>query len=234
MEPKVVGAAEGWHWYVCGWGLFVKNPGVMIGQFVVLLLIAVILNFVPLIGSLALALITPVLAGGWFYSIRRLDEDATITIGDIFEGFRNEAWTRPLLILGIMILVAEVLVGVIVVGLLGITFLTDVAALESGLANLSLGFGGLLSLALMLLLLVVLLTALFFAIPLLLFRQIAPIAALQDSLIASFQHWLPLFVFGLVYLVAAFFAAIPLGLGFLVLMPVSVCAAFCSYKAIYE
>ena len=70
MEPKAVGAGEGWHWYVCGWRLFIKNPGVMIGQLVVLLIVAVILNFVPLIGSLALALITPILAGGWYYSVR--------------------------------------------------------------------------------------------------------------------------------------------------------------------
>ena len=234
MEPKAVGADDGWRWYVCGWRLFVKNPGVMVGQFVILLVIAVMLNFVPLIGSLALALITPILAGGWYYSIRQLDEGAVVTVGDIFEGFRNEAWTRPLIILGIMVLVTEILMGVIAVGLLGIDFLTDVAALESGLAGLRLGFGGLLSLVLMLLLLATLFTALFFAIPLVLFRDIAPIDAMQNSLSTSLQYWLPLLVFGLVYLVAAFFAVIPLGLGLLVLIPVSVCAAFCSYKTIYE
>ncbi len=234
MEPMAVGAGEGWRWYVCGWRLFVKNPGVMIGQFVVLLVIAVLLNFVPLIGSLALALITPVLAGGWYYSIHQLDEGAAITVGDVFEGFRNEAWTRPLIILGIMVLAAEVFVGVIAVGLLGITFLTDITALDRGLANLTFGFGGLFCLFLVLLLLAAMFAALFFAIPLVLFRQIAPIAAMQNSLIVSFQYWLPLLVFGLVYLVAAFFAVMPLGLGLLVLVPVSVCAAFCSYKTIYE
>ncbi len=234
MEPMAVGARDGWDWYVCGWRLFVKNPGVMIGQFVVLLIIALVLNFVPLIGSLALALITPVLAGGWYYSIRQLDEGAAITVGDVFEGFRNEAWTRPLIILGITVLVTEVLVGVIAVGILGITFLTDVAALDSGLASLRFGFSGLLCISVVLLLLAVLFTALFFAIPLVLFRQIAPLTAMQDSLATGLQYWLPLLVFGLVYLVAAFFAAIPLGLGLLVLIPVSVCAAFCSYKTIYE
>lgn len=234
MEPMAVGARDGWDWYVCGWRLFVKSPGVMIGQFMVLLIIALVLNFVPLIGSLALALITPVLAGGWYYSIRQLDEGAAITIGDVFEGFRNEAWTRPLIILGITVLVTEVLVKVIAVGLLGITFLTDVAALDSGLASLRFGFSGLLCISVVLLLLAVLFTALFFAIPLVLFRQIAPLAAMQNSLTTGLQYWLPLLVFGLVYLVAAFFAAIPLGLGLLVLIPVSVCAAFCGYKAIYE
>jgi uncharacterized membrane protein len=44
---------------------------------------------------------------------------------------------------------------------------------------------------------------------------------------------LPLLVFGLVYLVLAVAAVIPLGLGFLVLGPVTVCAVYASYREIF-
>jgi len=234
MEPITASAGEGWQWYVRGWKLFIKNPAVMVGQLIVLLIIAIILNLVPVVGNLALALITPVLAGGWYFSIQQLENNNPASIADIFEGFRNQAWTKPLLVLGAAILATHVLVGVVVVGLLGLDFLTDMSAFDAGAMNLTLGFGGVLAISLVLLLAAALLTAMFYAIPLVLFRQAAPIAALRNSFAACLQNVMSLLVFGLVYLVASFLAAIPLGLGFLVLIPVSVCAAYCSYKTVYQ
>jgi uncharacterized membrane protein len=44
---------------------------------------------------------------------------------------------------------------------------------------------------------------------------------------------LPLLVFGLVYLVLAVVAAIPFGLGFLILFPVTICALYASYREVF-
>lgn len=233
MEARIVSGDEGWRWYVCAWKLFVRNPGILVGQTLVLLLIAVALNLVPLIGGLALALITPVLAGGWYYTLGELDSGANIGLTDVFEGFRNKQWTGPLIVLGVAILAAEVLLGLTAVGVLGLTFFADPTTLQGGAANLTLGFGGLIALVIALTLAAAIFAAMFYAIPLVIFQSMAPIAALRSSFWAGIRNWLPLLVFGLIYLVLAILAAIPLGLGFLVLIPLSVCAAFCSYKAIY-
>jgi uncharacterized membrane protein len=40
-------------------------------------------------------------------------------------------------------------------------------------------------------------------------------------------------LFGAVWLGLSILAAIPIGLGFLVLLPVTICALYCSYRDIY-
>jgi len=57
--------------------------------------------------------------------------------------------------------------------------------------------------------------------------------AAQDSVAACWINVLPLLVFGLIYLVLAVVAAIPLLLGFLVLGPVTVCAVYASYEEVF-
>ena len=44
---------------------------------------------------------------------------------------------------------------------------------------------------------------------------------------------LPLLVFGLIYIVLAAVAMLPLGLGFLILGPVTACAAYASYREVF-
>jgi uncharacterized membrane protein len=59
------------------------------------------------------------------------------------------------------------------------------------------------------------------------------VAAVKASFSACFKNLLPLLVFGVVYAVLAIIAVIPLGLGLLLLIPVSLCAGYCSYKDIF-
>ncbi len=47
------------------------------------------------------------------------------------------------------------------------------------------------------------------------------------------KNWLVMMVFGLIVLVLSFFAALPMGLGFLVLMPVLFGALYAAYKDIF-
>jgi uncharacterized membrane protein len=61
----------------------------------------------------------------------------------------------------------------------------------------------------------------------------APVAALKASFSANLKNWLVMLVFGLIVLVLCFFATLPMGLGFLVLMPVLYGALYASYKDIF-
>jgi uncharacterized membrane protein len=86
----------------------------------------------------------------------------------------------------------------------------------------------------MLLLLVILLTmAMFYAVPLVMLGGIAPWLAVQNSVAGCFTNILPFLVFGFVYLLLAFLAAIPFGLGFLVLGPVTFGAIYASYVDVF-
>ena len=48
-----------------------------------------------------------------------------------------------------------------------------------------------------------------------LFNDMAPVPALKASFAANMKNWLVMMVFGLIVLVLSFFAALPMGLGFL-------------------
>ena len=112
-QAKRVSADEGWVWYAGGWKLFVRNPGIQLVYLLIILLIAVGLALIPFIGALVLGLITPVLAGGWFYALHELDLGRDIGIESLFEGFRRRDWAGPLMMLGVLMLAAEFLIGVV-------------------------------------------------------------------------------------------------------------------------
>ena len=68
MQGNSLPASRGWQWYKQGWSLFSKQKG----NWVLMTLLAsvgfILLNVIPLIGSLAALLIFPGLIGGMLYS----------------------------------------------------------------------------------------------------------------------------------------------------------------------
>jgi uncharacterized membrane protein len=233
MEINKVSPDEGWRWYASGWRHFVRNPGIQIAYFVILVLISIAVGLVPVIGGIVVALLVPVIMGGWFHALSRLESGDEISLGTLFEGFRNKAWTGPLIVLGALMLVAEVLIGLAAVAILGssmldLTELTDPAQLSA-----LFGAGTIGGIVIVLILATLLFMAFFYAVPLIIFADVAPVAALQSSLSASLRNVWAVSVFGLVYLVAGFVAAIPFGLGFLVLIPVTIATIFASYQSVF-
>jgi uncharacterized membrane protein len=76
--------------------------------------------------------------------------------------------------------------------------------------------------------------ALFYGVPLVMLGRQNAWPAAQASIVACWINMLPFLVFGLIYIVLAVVAAIPFGLGFLILGPVTVCAIYASYREIFE
>jgi uncharacterized membrane protein len=233
MQANKVSADEGWVWYASGWKFFIRDPGVQIVYLLIILLISIGLALVPLVGGLVLVLITPVLAGGWFHALHELDSGHDIGIGTLFEGFGNRVWTGPLIVLGVLMLAAEFLIGIVGITAMSGSVLGYMETMQAAEMPPLPGLGMLIGLFIILVLSALFFMALFYAVPLIQFQGAAPLAAMQSSFSASLQNIGALTVFGLVYLVLAFFAAIPFALGFLVLVPVSVAAAYNSYKSVY-
>ena len=106
--------------------------------------------------------------------------------------------------------------------------------MAGGPVGVGLAFGSVaLAMLLSLVLSLPLFMAMWFAPALVFFNRMPPFAALRASFGACVKNALPFVVYGLIVLVLAFFAALPLFLGFLVLLPVVSGSIYVSYRDIF-
>jgi len=232
--PNAVPLDAPFSWLRQGWVLFSANPGVWIAMTVLLLVAILALQIVPLIGSLTAALLLPTLFAGMLHAARRTAEGGDPEVADLFAGFRRN--TGPLVLLGVIFMAGWLLIAAIVMVVAGGGMAGGIVAGMAGQPGMGAGIGMagfFLAFVLKLLLGIPLCVAMWFAPALVLFNDMAPLAALQASFAASLRNWLPMLVFGLLCGVLAFFAALPMGLGFVVLVPVLVGAQYASHKDIF-
>lgn len=228
---RAVAAGRGWDWIAQAWGLFKKQPGVWIGILVVLLLINVALAFIPLVGSLATFILTPVFGGGVLLGCRAMEQGGELELGQLFAGFRERF--GPLVLVGVLNLVATVAI-ILVVGLI-----TGVSLFSMSGGTLPHSMSPAAALTLLLAVLIVLalqlpvVMAVWFAPALVVFHGRDAVAALKESFVGCLKNVVPYLVYGLVMLVFAVFASIPVGLGWLVLGPVLMASIYTSYKDIF-
>jgi len=76
--------------------------------------------------------------------------------------------------------------------------------------------------------------ATWFAPALIVLRDLSVGAALKASFFACLRNWLPFLVYGLVLMVLGVVAAIPAGLGYLVLIPVLTASVYTAYLDIFR
>ncbi|MCL4697426.1 MAG: hypothetical protein KJ023_10325 [Burkholderiaceae bacterium] len=231
-QVRTVDAGRGVAWWSEAWALFMKAAGLWIVLAIVLIIIFVVLSFIPILGGLALALVLPVFVGSWMLAARKVEQGGTLEVGDLFSCFQGERLT-PLLILGALVLAAGIVIG-IVVGALGM------GAVFGGVASGMAGSGGglmaslgagMLALLAGLVLGLLLTMATWFAPALVVFD--APVDAVKASFAASLKNIGAFIVWSLLYLVAAFVASIPFGLGWIVLAPLVLLTAYIAYKDIF-
>jgi uncharacterized membrane protein len=217
-------------------------------MFLILIGLSIVLSFIPFIGSLALLIISPALIGGFMYAASELDKGNNIEIGYLFQGFRDKDRMNKLLVLGGIYLLVQILLMVVMLFLFSgnammsagemsnVDPATMMAAGEAGnidpAAMMSSGMG--LSMLLAILIGLTVMLGFIYATPLVMLGNMAPVESIKASYSACFKNILPLLVFGLIYLLLAVIAAIPIGLGFLILIPVSILALYCSYKSIFH
>ena len=240
MTAIRVDAGRGWGWIVEGWGLFVKAPGVWIVILLIYLALSVVLSLIPFVGMIAHALLSPVLVGGMLYGSAMQARGEELEIGHLFQGFRDQARMGPLVMLGLISVAGYVLMALVFVVFLGGGMMmgammdsTGAGVPPEAMSGLFVG-AGLVALLIVLLIGLGVAMALFYGIPLVMLAGQNAWPAVQASVAACWINMLPLLIFGLIYLVLAVVAAIPLGFGFLVLLPVTVCAVYASYREVFE
>jgi uncharacterized membrane protein len=231
---RSVASGRGIEWWSEAWKLFVKAAGMWIVLALVLILIMAVLSFIPLLGQIAVAVLFPVFIGSWMIAARKVENDGALELSDLFIAIHGDK-VVPLLILGALLLVFGVAI-IMVASLLGAGAIVGVA---SGGADRSVGAAlaalsaGLLAFTVMLLIGMVATMALWFAPALVVFRGTQPLDALRISFSTSLKNIVPFLLWGLVYIVASIVASIPFGLGWIVLVPVTMLTAYVSYRDVF-
>lgn len=233
-RSRTVPAGNAFDWLAQGWATFTAAPGPWLAIAILFLVISIATGVVPLIGQLALVLLQPLLVAGMLHACRTLSEAGRIDVADLFVAFRTGA--TPLLTLGLVAAAGFLGILLIVFLVFGSSMVGGMmigAAGHPGMA-MGLGFGAMLfTLLLALLLGIPLLMALSHAPALVHFHAMPPLAAVRASFAACLANWLPFSLFGLFMAIFAFFAALPLGLGFLILIPVLAGAMYAAYRDLF-
>lgn len=234
IKRRTVGGGRGTAWWSESWALFMKNPGMWVVFGLIFFVGCGVIGIIPVIGGVVVALLTPVLEGGWVLSARKLETGGTLEVADLFSGFKDKL--NGLLALGAVALVASIVIFAVmaVLGAGAIMGLVAGGATSSTggiVASLGVGFFALIvGLALGF----VFALAFWFAPALVVLRNVAPVEALKTSWAASLANIGPFVVYGLLWIVAAVLASIPLGLGWVLLGPLTMLAMYASYQDVFE
>ncbi|MGH8752100.1 MAG: BPSS1780 family membrane protein [Burkholderiales bacterium] len=232
MEARQVTAGRGWQWIVEGFNLFRKSPVIWVVLFIILLLITIALHFIPVLGPLVLYLLSPVFLGGLLLGCQAQQNGEELEIAHLFAGFKKNA--NALIALGGVYLVGQIVILGVMLMLGGSTLLALIKGGQPDLAAITAAMGSImLALLVALALYVPLAMALWFAPALAVFQDAPPVAALKASFNACLKNIIPFLVYGVVLFVLSILAALPFGLGLLVLLPVIFTSIYTGYRDIF-
>ncbi len=236
---RPVPTGNGWQWIVDAWRLFLRQPGLWVLMFVIVIAIVAALAWLGLIGNIAAVLVSPILVGGFMLAARTCDQGGTPEIAQLFAGFKEKA--APLAVVGVFNLAAWLVIALVAGLIMGAGM--GMGAMMGGMAGGGPGatMGGLagmsvsmlLGVLVMLALSVPVAAALWFAPALIMFRGAAPLDALKASFAACLKNLVPFLVYGIAGLLLAVVASIPFGLGWLVLGPVLGLSVYTAWRDLF-
>lgn len=236
-QGQVVEAGRGLAWWSEAWALFMRFPLLWILMALAMFVLLAVLSVVPVLGSLAAALLGPVFVGGWMLAASKVQEGGALEFGDLFSGFKDHI--KPLMVLGALFMAASLVITVLAVLVgMGTAMGLGVGLPTRGHGGAGAGVLAMISGSLVFILLILLLSlpvgmAMWFSPGRVALHGVAPWPAVQQSFWACLRNWLPSLVCSLLGLVAAVAASIPFGLGWLVLMPLVFLVAYRSYRDVF-
>lgn len=232
-----VPANRGSRWFVHGWQLFKQQPFTWLGLVASFAVINIVGGLVPYIGGVLTVLFTPVFIAGIFIGARAQDAGASLEVSHLFAGFKIPFGN--LILVGVLSLVVLLAMGFLAYAILSMFGGGPAMAPEDD--NLATFMQALPQILLALLvmsvvilpLVCVMLMATWFAPALIAFHALGPVQALVQSFEACLKNFLPFLVYSFWFVVLAIAASIPLFLGWLVLLPVTLATVYAAYRDIY-
>lgn len=234
MKIRRVEAARGAGWYADGWKIVKGQIGMWILLILVYFALALVLGLIPFIGGLIMALIGPGLIAGFYLAARNSEVGNKVQVELLFGAFTDPDKRGPMLTLG-AINIALTIVMIVVIGLMigGAMGAGQIAENDPEAMMLVFQGLGMVGLLVILALSLAVAMAMIYAAPLVMFKDMAPVEAVKTSFKAALINWLPLLVFGLIFIPLTVIATIPLMLGWLFLMPVVLGALYTSFSEIF-
>jgi uncharacterized membrane protein len=234
MEIRAIALSRGWGLFGRGWNTFKADWVTWVLSFVIFFVITIVLNLVPLLGGLVMAVITPAFLAGFMKIAHDIEAGETVGVGHLFQPIQDHERRVPLLLLGLVALLAGVVMAVVLALFIG-------GAAQMGGAGGAVGAPmafplagvGFFGFFVIVLLYLAVFAVLAFSIPLVYFRDVAIGDAITASVTGTLKNIGPLVIFSLIYFVLAFFAMLPFALGFLVLGPVALAAVYGAYREIF-
>ena len=232
-EGRKVPNGRGVAWVSEAWALFLMAPGMWIALFVVFFVVWVVLAIIPL-GSIVANLFFPVVVAGIMAGCRDVEAGGKLTFEHLLVGFRTRL--GPLVLVGVLGLVAMMAVGFIVGVLAALAIPAFVGNVPTGSGFRAFAVMApvviLVALAAMALMLPVIM-AIWFAPALVAFHDMQPLAAFRASFGGCLKNFVPFLAYGLITLVLLIVAIIPFGLGLLVFVPLIWISAYTAYRDIF-
>jgi uncharacterized membrane protein len=234
VNARAVDPGRGLGWWTDAWALFMRSALLWVVLGLILLVGLILISMVPVLGTLAASLLMPVFGGSWMLAARKVEDGGTLEVADLFSGFQGER-LQPLLVVGALLLAATLVIG-LVAGVIGLGAIGGMMAggMHRSASGMFAALGaGMMALLVIMALGVLVTMALWFSTSLVVFRQVKPVDSLRLSFNAVLKNWLPFLVYSVIQLVLSFVASIPFGLGWLVLLPVTLLTAYVSYKDVF-
>ncbi|MCU7827814.1 MAG: hypothetical protein KZQ85_01975 [Candidatus Thiodiazotropha sp. (ex Myrtea sp. 'scaly one' KF741663)] len=231
--PHGVPASHGWAWIAKGWWHFKEAPIAWILVLVIWFILAMVISIVPLVGAIAVNLMTPVITAGLMYGCYEQDQGDDFAISHLFAGFSNNA--GQLVLVGVFYFLLMLLVGgAIMVFFLGSVGLGAMAAQDpEAMAMAFMTPGFIVAILVAFLLFIPVMMAYIFAPALVILDDVNALTAMKLSFMGSLKNLLPLFIFVVLSIVIMIIGSIPFGLGLLVVMPVLTASVYSAYRDIY-
>jgi len=230
---RSVAGGNGWKWITDAWELVKGQKGVWIGLLLIFVVIIFVLSFIPVIGPLALNLISPILIGGVMLGCEAVRRGEPMTVGFLFAGFSRNAGRLAglgaFMILGYvaMFAILALIFGTAIFGMFTGGINSDPAAIAT------MGVTILLAVLVMLALSIPLYMAVWFSYPLIVLNEFTVGQALKTSFFACLKNMIPFLLYGIMALLLGIVASIPAGLGWLLLGPVLLASIYTGYRDIF-
>ena len=235
-DGQKVPAGNGVTWYGDGWKLFVAAPGMWVLICIVFFVASILVSIVPG-GALLSSIVYPPVVAGLMLGCRSIEEGKGLRFDHLWAGFEKNVGS--LILVGVLYLVGTVLIGVFAG--IGVVVMIPAMIAQGGTVPDISNFNALLPYVLLILLVVLVVLALmlplfmaiWFAPALVIFHDLAPMAAMKASFHGCLKNIWPFLLYGVVGLGLAILAVIPLGLGMLVWIPLLWTSIYTGYRDIF-
>ncbi len=234
-QPEKVPAGSATAWLGRSYWHFKQNPFAWIGALIIFIVLSMGLSFVPVIGALAVNLLSPVIMAGFSIGAQEQDNGGDFRIGHLFAGFSQNF--GALVMVGVFYLLFIILIGAVFGGIIGLTMagsgMIDPNAGPQVMMN-SMGPISMILMLLALMLIVFVAMAYYYAPTLIALDNMSALAAMKMSLNGCLKNWLALLVFGILAFLLLVIGMIPAMLGLLVVIPMLQASIYVSYRDIFH